>query len=65
MRWALGTIAPRRGSSVSLTLRADRTTSGSRALSASVSAACGSARAKVRVRVAQAVETQVRPAVAG
>ena len=65
MRWSLGTIAPRRSASVSLTLRADRTISGSRALSATVSAVCGRARASARVRVAQAVETQVRPAVTG
>ena len=40
---------------MSLTLRADRTASGTRALAATVSATCGSARAKALVRVAQAV----------
>jgi uncharacterized repeat protein (TIGR01451 family) len=65
MQWSLGTLGPRRARSVALALRADRTLEGSRTLSASVSAACGSARATALVRVAQAVETQARPAVTG
>ena len=65
MRWSIGTLAPRAARSMSLTLRADRTASGTRALAATVSATCGSARAKALVRVAQAVQQQVRPPVAG
>jgi uncharacterized repeat protein (TIGR01451 family) len=65
MRMSLGTLAPRRGRSIAVTLRADRTTSGRQAVRASVSTRCGSARAKALVRVAQAVESQVRPPVTG
>jgi hypothetical protein len=65
MRWSIGTLRPRAARSLSVTLRADRTASGPRELAATVSASCGSARAKALVRVAQAVEQQVRPPVAG
>jgi uncharacterized repeat protein (TIGR01451 family) len=65
MRWSIGTLAPRAARSLSVRLRADRTASGPRALAATVSATCGSARAKALVRVAQAVAQQARPPVAG
>ena len=59
-RWARARAAP-----ISVTLRADRATAGRRALSATATARCGAARATALVRVAQAAQTQVRPAVAG
>ena len=65
MEWSLGTLGPRARRTIAVTLRADRTTAGRRALSATATARCGSARATALVRVAQAAQTQVRPAVAG
>jgi uncharacterized repeat protein (TIGR01451 family) len=65
VRMSLGTLPARRSRSISVALRADRTTSGGQALRASVSARCGTARAKALVRVARAVENQVLPPVTG
>jgi uncharacterized repeat protein (TIGR01451 family) len=65
MEWSLGTLRPRASRTVTVTLRADRTIAGRRALSATATARCGSARATALVRVAQATQTQVRPAVTG
>ena len=65
MRMSLGTLAARRSRTVSVTLRADRTSRGTQALRASVSARCGTARAKALVRVARAVVNQVLPPVTG
>lgn len=65
MEWSLGTLGPRARRTIAVTLRADRATAGRRALSATATARCGTARATALVRVAQAAQTQVRPAVAG
>jgi uncharacterized repeat protein (TIGR01451 family) len=65
MQMSIGTLKPRAARSWTVVLRADRTASGTKALSATVSASCGTARAKALVRVAQAVEQQVAVPVTG
>ncbi len=65
MQLAIGTLKPRATRSWSVVLRADRAAKGTKALSATVSASCGTARAKALVRVAQAVEQQVAVPVTG
>ncbi len=65
MQMELGTLAGRRSRTIAVILRADHTLSGTRALGATVSAACGAARATALVRVTRAVPAQVRPPVAG